>query len=214
MTWAATPVGRGARAATVAALALGLAVAGHRAACGRLPSVPVMGLGAMVTARVCWGSAQGRMSAWRLSALVVGVQAGLHLAFAVTEPTAMANGLAGGASIDITDLTHSGDMALQSAAPGVDLLPGGPAMALAHLLAALVLALWLAVGERLLWRAARGTAAVARRVAGRLLRHRIGFVRPCVVRPVQPVRWLRRAPRLVLLFHVVIRRGPPVLVPA
>ncbi|WP_239379963.1 hypothetical protein, partial [Frankia sp. CIT1] len=214
VNWAATPVGRGVRAAAVAVLAVLLAVAGHSVACGRLPPLSVMGFGTLVTARVCWGAAKGRMSVRRLAAVVVGVQAGLHFAFAVTEPAGIANvsvgAAAGGGSSGVTAITHAGDMVSQSAVPGVDLLPGGPAMAIAHLLAAVVLACWLAVGERLLWRAARGAATAARRVARRLLRRHVGSARPRAADLIPPVWWMRRVSRPALLLHVVTRRGPPV----
>ncbi len=154
------------------------------------------------------------MSVRRLAAVVVGVQAGLHFAFAVTEPAGIANvsvgAAAGGGSSGVTAITHAGDMVSQSAVPGVDLLPGGPAMAIAHLLAAVVLACWLAVGERLLWRAARGAATAARRVARRLLRRHVGSARPPAADLIPPVWWMRRVSRPALLLHVVTRRGPPV----
>jgi hypothetical protein len=189
------------RALTVAAMAVGLVVAAHVAACGRLPPLPVTGCGAALAARVCWGVASRRMSMRRLAGLVLCVQAGLHVAFAVTAP---------GAGSAVGHGSHHG----AHGGAGVDLLPGGPAMALAHLCAALLLALWLAAGERLVWRVARGASAVMRRAAGRSRRRRVCPVCPAPPRPAPPVRPRPRVRGLVGLVHVVVRRGPPVVSPA
>lgn len=208
MSWAATPVGRGVRASTVAGLAVALAVLAHVAACGELPSSPVTACGGALAARVCWGNAARRMSPRRIAGLVAGVQAGLHLAFAMTVPPEPGANTHHGFSTGTAGTAHS--------ATGIDLLPGGPRMALAHVGAALLLAWWLSAGERLLWRAARGVAVVARRAVGHLRRRR----RPAVVCPLpartEPRRRppARRAPQLAQLVHLVVRRGPPNLLPA
>ncbi|CUU56827.1 hypothetical protein Ga0074812_10947 [Parafrankia irregularis] len=204
MIWAATPVGRGARASAVSVLAVVLAVVAHVAACDRLPSLPVTACGSLLALRVCWGNTGRRMAPPRLGGLVLGVQAGLHLGFAMTEP---AHGTHRG-------LPAHGSMTMPTGAldsAGIDLLPGGARMALLHLAAALVLAWWLSVGERLLWRAARGAAAVARRAAGRLRRRRTHGLCPLPVLAVARQRRpaADRAPHLVQLVHLVVRRGPP-----
>ncbi|WP_242422343.1 MULTISPECIES: hypothetical protein [Frankia] len=113
-------------------------------------------------------------------------------------------------------MSHPGNAASMSEgamSAGRDLLPGGPAMAVAHLLAALVLAWWLAAGERLLWTVVRRTAAVARRLA-RCLRRRGSARGPITITGVQPTfrRGCNRLPSL--LRHVVVHRGPPVGAPA
>ncbi|WP_055407280.1 hypothetical protein [Frankia sp. ACN1ag] len=187
----------------MAVLAVALSVGAHRAACGELPSPTVTACGGALALRVCWGSTGRRMSLRRIAGLVASVQAGLHLAFTVTMP-----------SNHEAHAHHGFPTGTAGTAPGVegiDFLPGGPRMALAHLSAALLLAWWLSAGERLLWRAARGAAAVARRAAGRLRRRR----RPAVVCPL-PARAVPRcrpatdrAPQLAQLVHLVIRRGPP-----
>lgn len=89
-------------------------------------------------------------------------------------------------------------------------------MALAHLCAALLMSWWLSAGERLLWRVARRTAAVARRAAARLHRRRrptAGHPLPtCAVPRCRPPA--ARAAALAQLVHLVIRRGPPISAPA
>ncbi|WP_107055869.1 hypothetical protein [Streptomyces griseus] len=77
----------------------------------------------------------------------------------------------------------------------------------AHLLAALLCGLWLACGERAAFR-------ILRAVAGRLaapLRLLLALPEP-THRPRPPARRRRsaRAPRLLLLVHSIISRGPPV----
>ncbi|MCK9875150.1 hypothetical protein MXD59_05025 [Frankia sp. Ag45/Mut15] len=203
MNWAATPAGRGVRAGSVAAIAVALAVGAHWAACGVAPSVPVVLLGVVLAGRICWGASAARLSWPRLTGLVLAVQTGLHIAFAVTTTT----GSPHPASTTGTSATHLAAMTHEAAR--VDLLPGGPAMIAAHLLAAIGLAWWLAVGERLLWRAARGAVTVARRAAGRLRRRGL-CVPPAAVGPLprRPVH--TRTCRPVLLHHIVVRRGPPV----
>ncbi|WP_054565693.1 hypothetical protein [Frankia sp. R43] len=208
MSWAATPNGRGVRASVLAAMAVALAVVAHLAACGELPSLPVTGCGLALAFRVCWGCSGRQMSPRRIVGLVITVQAGLHLAFAMTARSAHSvtshHHSAGG----VEGVTHRAD--------GIDLLPGGPRMALAHLCAAFLLSWWLSTGERLLWRVARRTAAVARRAAVRLRRR----LRPQTGCPLPARAVLRcrppagRAPALAQLVHLVVRRGPPPLTPA
>ncbi|EIV94675.1 hypothetical protein [Frankia sp. QA3] len=150
------------------------------------------------------------MSRPRTAGLVLVIQLGLHLAFAVSTPAVPVSG--GGEPPGLPHAEHVGATG-GGASSGVDLLPGGLAMAGAHLLAAVVLAWWLAAGERMVWRAARGAAVVARRVVRRL-RRRVSPQRTvaggCALPVFRPV-WMRRP---VLLRHVVVRRGPPGAVPA
>ncbi len=185
-------------------MAVALAVGAHWTAGGMVPSVPVLIVGIVLAARVCWGVSAARMSWPRLTGFVLAVQAGLHIGFAVWAPTGGSRpAVASAAEASATHLT-----AMTRGAAGVDLLPGGPAMIAAHLVAAVGLAWWLAVGERLLWRAARGAVTVARRAAGRL--HRRGLrVLPAAVGPLPRLPLHRRTCRPVLLHHIVVRRGPP-----
>ncbi len=197
--WAATRGGRIARTTVASLLTVGLAVAAHVLACGRAPAVAVALVGIVLVMRVCWGVSERRASMPRLVGLVLAVQACLHVAFGLSAPAGHA-GMAG-------EGNHVG---LTAASP-VDLVPGGAAMLGLHLTAALLLAGWLALGERLLWQAARGAVRVARRAVDRLHRPRPGDGLPATVAsprfpaPSGPPGmacslWLR---------HVVVRRGPP-----
>ncbi|CAJ64282.1 putative integral membrane protein; putative Succinyl-CoA ligase domain [Frankia alni ACN14a] len=202
MIWAATRVGRAVRTATVAGVAVGLATAAHLTTCARPPSLPVLGVGAALAARICWGVADRPMCRRRLAGLMLSVQVGLHVAFTLAMPThgaSRSGGLAGEVGPGGT-VGHS----------GVNLLPGGPAMAAAHLGAALLLTWWLAIGEHALWRVTSGVVRVARRVVRRLRRRPNGTRRPRPGRAAWKPATNRPVRRLVLLRHVVIRRGPPV----
>jgi hypothetical protein len=92
-------------------------------------------------------------------------------------------------------------------------------MAVAHVLAAVAVGLWLACGERALWtvlglslRGIRG--ALANRVAGLDLGARAGIVAGACAVPAPPRRDEHALPpRLDLMHRVVWHRGPPVLLP-
>lgn len=104
-----------------------------------------------------------------------------------------------------------------------DLTGANAVMALAHLAAAALVGLWLAVGERALWTVVTLLAETARPVVAGLL---IAFARAsahvCLAREILAharrtgsERWptrLRRTPDL--LARSVVRRGPPALLPA
>ncbi|MEU1531193.1 hypothetical protein [Streptomyces fagopyri] len=94
-------------------------------------------------------------------------------------------------------MNHMGDAAGGTSSLG---------MLAAHLLAALLCALWLAHGERAAFRVLR---ALASRLAAPL-RLLLGLPAP-VVRPRPAPRRHRpaRAPRLLLLVHAITSRGPP-----
>ncbi|MCM3925198.1 hypothetical protein ND748_26470, partial [Frankia sp. AiPs1] len=144
-------------------LTVGLAVAAHVLACGRAPAVTVALVGIILVMRVCWGVSERRVAMPRLVGLVLAIQGCLHVAFELSAPAGHA-GMGG--------LGGEGNHAALTAASPVDLVPGGAAMLGLHLTAALVLAGWLALGERVLWQAARGAVRVARRAVGRLHRPR------------------------------------------
>lgn len=92
-----------------------------------------------------------------------------------------------------------------------DLGSHGPMM-LAHLLAAVLVGLWLAVGERALW------ALVA--LTGGALGLAVSWLSVVVIWPAVPLRlvlarvWPVPPPRTALLARCVVRRGPPALLAA
>ena len=193
--WAAGRTGRASRAGVLALVTVALATVAHGYACGTVPPWPVLAIGLPLTWRVGWGLSARRISFPRLAGAVLATQAGLHLAFVLSEAGHDMQGMDAGPGPSMTGAR-------------LDLLPGGPSMALLHLAAAICLAWWMAVGERLLWRAARGVANVARCAAARLRRRQ-----PLVV-PTSDADLCRSVPvraavPLLELRHSVIRRGPP-----
>ncbi|MFJ3976332.1 hypothetical protein [Streptomyces sp. NPDC090021] len=91
-----------------------------------------------------------------------------------------------------------------SAMPAVLMSPAG--MVLAHLLAAVLCGLWLAHGERGLFRVVRAVAARLRAPLRLLLRPVAPAHRP---RPRVRRRRRTRAPRQLFLVHAITTRGPP-----
>jgi hypothetical protein len=211
------------RAAMFAAVCVVLAALGHVLMSGR--HVPAWALltGLAATGAAGWSLAARERGLPLVVTAVVATQAALHSAFSLaqSEPastsmgsmhmgsTSMGSTSMGSLHMDAMDSMDMGhmDMAHMSDSTG----GGGGAssfgMYAAHLLAALLCGLWLAHGERAAFR-------VLRAVAGRLaapLRLLLALPAP----PDRPrVRGCRprsdRAPRLLLLVHTIISRGPPV----
>jgi hypothetical protein len=104
-----------------------------------------------------------------------------------------------------------------------DLTGSNALMALAHLAAATVVGLWLAMGERALWTVVtltsqRGEGLVRAAIGGysEIMQTLSGLARsrrPALV-PVTAVRADQKAPELLLLSRAVVRRGPPYLLAA
>ncbi|MEU7208881.1 hypothetical protein AB0B06_10780 [Streptomyces sp. NPDC044989] len=122
-------------------------------------------------------------------------------------PTSMSStGMASMGAMDMGSMRHSVSAA-NALPPGHDMGGVSPTgMLLAHLLAAVLSGLWLAYGEQAVFRIARSFAAWL-----------IGSLHP-VLRPAapphRPPAHLRRGraertPRLLLLTHTIISRGPP-----
>ncbi|WP_261557228.1 hypothetical protein [Frankia tisae] len=195
--WAATGGGRLARSAAASLLTVGLAVSAHALACGTTPAAAVALVGLVLVMRVCWGVSERRVSPPRLLGLVLAVQGCLHVAFVLSAPAGHA-GMGGGRA-------HA------MPASASDLFPGGTTMLGLHLTAAILLAGWLALGERLLWQAARGAIRVARRAVHRLHRLRSGGGSPAAVTsPLLPALFGPAGTACSLwLRHVLVRRGPP-----
>ncbi|MGW0965868.1 hypothetical protein [Streptomyces sp. NPDC002516] len=119
---------------------------------------------------------------------------------AATGAGSMGSGAMGMGSMDSGTMAH-----LFSGGAGPGSFPALGMLA-AHLLAALLCGLWLAYGERAVFRVLRALAA---RLAAPL---RLLLALP--VPPYRPVlrtrrRSLDRAPRLLLLVHAITSRGPP-----
>ncbi|MGW0611645.1 hypothetical protein [Streptomyces sp. NPDC002788] len=199
------------RAAVFAAVCVVLAALGHVMMSGDHVPPSTLTAGWAVTSVTGWCLA-GRERGLRLvAAVAVAVQTALHSAFSLAPPTA---GVPGDPNPMGTHTTGMGSMGHDMAsmpphmghtghAPGGDSSLG---MLAAHLLAALLCGLWLAHGERAVFRLLR---TVGSRLAAPL---RLLFAVPAP--PPPPVRARRRtsdrAPRLLLLAHAVTSRGPPV----
>jgi hypothetical protein len=239
---------RWSRAAVLAGVALAFAAVSHAGAGGQLPGPAGLTVLAVVTTAVL-ASLLGRpASTLRVAMLLACGQATLHGLFTAAggHPGALsADRQAGGGDAAFPDgqfaLPRGGIsdalgtdkmLAINPPGPGplghwmahlqTDLsTPANQRMALAHLIAAAALGVWLAAGERLMWRlvlllagpttAALNAAAelVARIIATRLTSpippatpRSTGW--PCLFTP-PPVHTL-------LLAQVVMRRGPPATV--
>jgi hypothetical protein len=191
-----TPGWRVLRGAVVGTAATALAVAGHQAADGAVPPV-----GAVATAAVLVGTASVALSRlrWslpRLVGLLLVTQPALHALFVWARPDTGAT-TAGLAHAHAHATVHA--QAVEQAAP---LLPSGPAMTLAHVLAAAATAVLLSRGESWLCGV---LDALALRVV-RLLRGFLGVygvrAQPVPVRVQLPHR--RREPA-----QAWSPRGPP-----
>lgn len=217
------------RAAVLTAVATATGLAAHLSAGGLLPGVA--GVGVLVaTLLVATSRWVGRpASTMRVVALLVTGQTFVHGAL-----TAMA-----GHRDDLRPATPHGELptvphehlgmpvAVQHLL--ADLTGAHAPMALAHLAAAAVMGLWLAVGERALWALVsllgEGAAAMARTgrvltssVVGRTAVAGLGRLAGLLATSIEAltasaVRLRVRPLRLVLL-RCVVRRGPPALLAA
>ncbi|MFC8428130.1 hypothetical protein [Streptomyces sp. NPDC057253] len=197
------------RAAVFAAVCVLLAALGHVLMSGAHVPSRTLAAGLVVTGCAGWGLAGRERGLPLIVAVAVLAQTALHTAFSLAQPPSAARDMG---AMHMESMHMSGmdsmDTAQLEASSGVGALsywqPFG--MYAAHLLAALVTGLWLAYGERAVFR-------VLRAVAGRL----VAPLRLLLALPATPhrprVRMRRarseRAPRLVLLVHAITHRGPP-----
>ena len=203
-----------ARAAAFGAVATGLADLAHRMA-GHEASIAVTGVGCVTAAWLVWPSTERSLSALRLLVTTVTLQWVLHAAFVLAEPTGHTHAEAGGAGP-----TGGGSTVVVSLA---ELIPGGRdvRMFATHMGAAGALALWLALGERLVFQVADlgvgGIANAAASVAERM-RRAVALLAASTRRRhsghgagrLQGPRWpSRRRHRDRLFEHALARRGPP-----
>ncbi|MCH5677479.1 hypothetical protein [Streptomyces gilvus] len=207
------------RAAVFAAVCVLLAALGHILMSGTDVPAWALAAGVVATGAVGWSLAGRERGLPLIVAVVVATQTALHEAFSLAQSMTEASGSSGSmdmsnmgpmhmgpmhmepmhtGSMDMTHMDHMGH-----AAAGTSPTAG---MLGAHLLAALLCGLWLAYGEKAAFRILR---AVAGRLAAPL---RLLLTLPDT--PERPRPHLRRrrsdrAPRLLLLVHTIISRGPP-----
>ncbi|MBC9712379.1 hypothetical protein H9Y04_07315 [Streptomyces sp. TRM66268-LWL] len=206
MTNPRSPI-RALRAALFAAVAVTLAGVGHSSMSDHeLPLSSLLLAFAVLTAGA-WCASGRRRGLLSIGVGMVAVQTVLHGIFAVTGAHSAAS-----ANPHAEHLQPPGT----SAAPGMaaettllDALTHGSAGMLAvHLAAAVLCALWIARGEAAFFQLLETVAAFAFTP----LRLLLSFVRlPATPRPAQRrrPRRTRARPRIAVLAHAVIRRGPP-----
>ncbi|MFI8822885.1 hypothetical protein [Streptomyces sp. NPDC053431] len=233
MTHTRSPL-RALRAALFAAVCVTLAAMGHSSMSAHvIPPGPLLAAFA-ATGALAWAAAGRRRGPVALATGLTAVQGALHLLFGLGENpgpagtapgTAGMPGMAGPAGAagmpGMTEAAHAAHAAHAHAAhltSGGHLTHGqtmgggagsGAGMVAAHLLAALVCALWLARGEAALFALARTVGACAFIP----LRLALAAVRalapvPPSLRPVRVSPYTRRLHGVVLA-HTVSRRGPP-----
>lgn len=224
MTTAAAPHGApGLRAVAAGSAAVALACAAHVLAGGEVPhalGVLVLLLVAVPALRAALGT---RPSPRRLVLVMVGAQAGLHVAFsvavaAVSSPTAPLSDAGHGMAMATGSVDGSGTWAMVAHhLVGGFAGAGGLTMTSLHLLAAGALGLWIAVGDQVLItlvdlvlapRRARVARARAALVAACLRLAHDTYLALLLPRRTDPGTAPRPDPALV---SVVVRRGPPAM---
>ncbi|MFF5183030.1 hypothetical protein ACFY30_04450 [Streptomyces sp. NPDC000345] len=220
------------RAAMFAAVCVLLAALGHVLMSGVHVPAWALAAGAAVTGAAGWCLTGRERGPVTVVTVVVAAQTALHTAFEYAQSAApgrgssgrgsgdpMAamsgmHGMSGGAGMggmggmDMSRMGHFGHAGQPGHTAPVDFLGAGSSssgMLAAHLLAALLCGLWLAHGEKAVFR-------VLRAAAGRLaapLRLLLALPAPSRRPRVRPRRRRsERAPRL-LLVHAITSRGPP-----
>ncbi|GHI01977.1 hypothetical protein AQI88_17535 [Streptomyces cellostaticus] len=202
------------RAAVFAAVCVLLAALGHVMMSGRHVPWWALAAGMAVTGVAGWSLAGRERGLPLIVTVVVVAQTVLHEAFSLAQSASggtasMDMGSMPMDSMDMGSMGTGGTGHMDHMAHMGHSMGGGSSsfgMLAAHLLAALLCGLWLAYGERAAFRILR---AVGARLAAPL---RLLLALPVTpVRPGLRVRRRRshRAPRLLLLVHSIISRGPP-----
>ncbi|MET7743393.1 hypothetical protein [Streptomyces sp. NPDC005385] len=213
------------RAGVFAAVCVVLAALGHAMMSGSAVPGWTMTAGAVATAGAGWFLAGRERGRTQIVAVVVAAQAVLHETFALaqsasTSTSAPASVPADGVRSDIGPMDMSrmdmGSMGGMTHGTGGAqhahsmAVMGGSALGMlaAHLLAAVLCGLWLAYGERAVFRLLRAAAARLAAPLRMLLALPVPDGRP-------PVRGRRTAARQAslarfLLYYAVTSRGPPV----
>ncbi|MGW7516877.1 hypothetical protein ACWGJ2_14910 [Streptomyces sp. NPDC054796] len=232
MSGTVTPPLRTARAFLFAAVCVLLAGAGHATAAGHGIPPRVLGAAFAGVAVLGWLGARRQRGPLAIGGGLLGVQAALHLLFGRLAGTGYqahgghtSPGGHGGhgahmahSSMGATGSPGSMDAGAGAGGPGpspwAELLGptghGSATMLAAHLLAALLCALWLWHGERALFGLLRALAALALPPLALCAAVRGACATAPAPRPVRR-RSPARAPRppYALLLHTVSRRGPP-----
>lgn len=218
------PVVIWARAALLTAVTMFLGVAAHVTADGLLPSAAWLVVLSLLVLVPCVALLAGPASPLRLVLMLAGGQALVHLALTITAGHAAQAGtghvhaagshrhLGSAGSALETLQTGSGTTTGALSADGLaQHLAGHAPMMLVHVLAAALVGLWLAVGERALWT----LVALAGGLVVRPLLLMDALARPALAAPAPPTAPGQREPRRpstsLLLARCVVRRGPPLL---
>ncbi|MFJ8127278.1 hypothetical protein [Streptomyces hydrogenans] len=216
------------RAALFAVVCVVLAAVGHSSMSAHALDPRTLLTAFAVTAAVAWCAAGRRRGPAAYAGGTLAAQAALHLAFSLTGAhTPPAGGAATGTdpTAHLGHAAHSGTEAVTGtgtvtrtltetattpdglAALLAPVADGGPGMLAVHVLAALVCGLWLARGEAAFLALAEAALTP--------LRHLLAVpLGPAAVpadprRPVRRPRRNARRPHVVVLAHVLSRRGPP-----
>ena len=213
------------RSALLAAATLGVAVWAHRSANGNLPGAAGLVV-IWLAATAAVAPFLGRPASYRrVLGLVLFGQFGLHLVLSVAaghgprpaptpaslyyaEHSMLAEPATGAsAAVGQADELTSGLGGLLAELTSAD----GLTMMAAHVGASVVLGLWLATGERLLWFALRRIAYAARRRLTAVARALRCALRPLPTPLCRPIVWLDAdtGPQLIDWLLISPRRGPP-----
>ncbi|MFE2104114.1 MULTISPECIES: hypothetical protein [unclassified Streptomyces] len=197
------------RAAVFAAVCVLLAALGHVMMSGQHVPGWALAAGLAVTGAAGWSLAGRERGVPLIVTVVVAAQAALHEAFSFAQS---ASAPMPSMPMDSMDMGSMGHMDMSGtdhlAHMGHTMGDGSSSfgMLAAHLFAALLCGLWLAYGEQAAFRILRAAAARLAAPLRLLLALPDTPVRP---RPRVRRRRSRRAPRLLLLVHSIISRGPP-----
>ena len=218
------PVAVWVRAALLAAVTMFLGVAAHVTADGLLPSVAWLVVLAALAVVPCAALLARPASTVRIVLTLAGGQALVHLALTVTAGHTTHAGAGHGHADGTRSHVDTAGSALETLQSGqLGATPGGltagglvghlvdhAPMMLVHVLAAALVGLWLAVGERALWTLVALTGAVVLRPL--LLLRALSGSAVSAVPVVGPAHPEPRTPAPTrLLARCVVRRGPPLL---
>ncbi|MER8230993.1 hypothetical protein [Streptomyces sp. NPDC094049] len=223
---------RGVRAAAFAAVCVLLAATGHVLMSARPLSGPVLSLAFAGTWAVAWAFSGRERGLVAVTATSMAVQSALHTVFgwsqsAGSAPTgtpatamtslvrgAVPHGMAESVSAAHEAMDHGAVSRVGAALDGMpaahDMTEMGTSYGMfsAHLLAAFLSGVWMAYGERAVFRLLRAVPLGLFRPL-RLLVTAFAPVTPDRPRPRTARAGDARAPRRLLLAHCVVSRGPP-----